>query len=68
MAKQVPRILRADDFVAEAYEKWAANLPASEKERAAYYLRTAKMFRDLAERVWFASGKKKKWSLLAQRV
>ncbi len=56
MAKQVPRILRADDFVAEAYEKWAANLPASEKERAAYYLRTAKMFRESGRtgmvRVW----------------
>jgi hypothetical protein len=34
MTKQVPRILRADDFVAEAYEKWAANLPAPKKERA----------------------------------
>ena len=56
MAKQVPRILRADDFVAETYEKWAANLPASEKERAAYYLRTAKMFRESGRtgmvRVW----------------
>ena len=46
MTRLIPRLLRADDFVAETYEKWAANLPPSEKERAAYYLRTANMFRE----------------------
>jgi hypothetical protein len=56
MTRLIPRILRADDFVAEAYEQWAASLPPSEKERAAYYLRTAKMFRESSRtgmvRVW----------------
>jgi hypothetical protein len=46
MTRLIPRLLRADDFVAETYEKWAASLPPSEKERAAYYLRTANMFRE----------------------
>jgi hypothetical protein len=56
MTRLIPRLLRADDFVAETYEKWAANLPPSGKERAAYYLRTAKMFRESSRtamvRVW----------------
>jgi hypothetical protein len=56
MAKLVPRLLRADDFVAETYEKWASNLPPSQKELGAYYLRTAKMFRESGRtgmvRVW----------------
>lgn len=56
MAKLVPRLLRGDDFVAETYEKWAANLPPSQKELAAYYLRTGKMFRESGRtgmvRVW----------------
>lgn len=56
MAKLVPRLLRADDFVAETYEGFAENLPPSQKELAAYYLRTAKMFRESGRtgmvRVW----------------
>ncbi len=56
MAKLVPRLLRADDFVAETYEEWAANLPPSQKQLAEHYLRTAKMFRESGRtgmvRVW----------------
>jgi len=46
MANIVPRLLRADDFVAETYEKWAANLPSSQKSLGEYYLRVAKTFRE----------------------
>lgn len=42
----VPRVVRADDFVAETYEKWAAKLPLSEKELADSYRRLAKSFRE----------------------
>jgi hypothetical protein len=44
MAK--PRIVRADDLVAETYEKWAAKLPTSRKELARYYRQLAKAFRE----------------------
>lgn len=46
MAKLIPKLIRADDFVAETYEKWAANLPPSQKEQADSYLRIAKSFRE----------------------
>jgi len=42
----VPRLVRADDFVAKTYENWAANLPPSEKEFADSYLGLAKSFRE----------------------
>jgi hypothetical protein len=56
MAKLVPRLLRADDFVAETYESLAAKLPPSQKSLAEHHLRTAKMFRESGRpgmvRVW----------------
>jgi hypothetical protein len=56
MAKLAPRLLCADDFVAETYEEWAANLPPSQTELAEHYLRTAKMFRESGRtglvRIW----------------
>jgi hypothetical protein len=56
MIKIVPRLVRADDFVAETYENMATNLPLSETELAGYYRRTAQMFRESTRpgmmRVW----------------
>ena len=41
-----PRIMRADDFVAETLEGMAAKLPPSEKAQAEYLLGAAKRFRE----------------------
>jgi hypothetical protein len=46
MTKIVPRLIRADDFVAETYENMAAKLPPSETRLAAHYRSTAKAFRE----------------------
>ena len=52
----VPRLVRADDFAAETYENWAANLPPSQKEQADSYLGLAKSFRESGRtgmaRIW----------------
>jgi hypothetical protein len=56
MSELVPRLMRADDFVAETYEKMAAKLPPSEKDTATYYLSLAKSFRESGRtgqiRIW----------------
>jgi hypothetical protein len=56
MIKTVPRLVRADDFVAETYEKMATNLPLSQTGLAGYYRRTAQMFRESTRpgmmRIW----------------
>ena len=47
MAQEVkPRIVRADDFVAEQLEEIAGRLPPSEKAQAEYLRGAAKRFRD----------------------
>src|ERR1700731_1399422 len=56
MTNLVPRLIRADDFVAETYEKMARQLPPSQKELGNYYLGLAKSFRESGRtgvaRVW----------------
>ena len=44
--KRVPRLMRADDFVAESLETMAAKLPPSEKARAESMRESAKRFRE----------------------
>ena len=44
--KRIPRLMRADDFVAESLEAMAAKLPPSEKVKAEYMRESAKRFRE----------------------
>ena len=44
--KRIPRLMRADDFVAETLESMAAKLPPSEKAQAEHMLQSAKRFRE----------------------
>jgi hypothetical protein len=44
--KRVPRLMRADDFVAETLEAMAAKLPPSEKAQAEYLRGSAQRFRE----------------------
>jgi hypothetical protein len=48
--------MRADDFVAETYDRLAADLPPSQTALAEYYLSTAKIFRESGRpakvRIW----------------
>jgi hypothetical protein len=56
MTNLVPRLIRADDFVAETYENMAKQLPPTQKELRSYYLGLAKNFRESGRpgvaRVW----------------
>jgi hypothetical protein len=56
MAEVKPRIIRADDFVAESLETEAKGMPPSYKERADILRNAAKIFRESKStkmiRVW----------------
>lgn len=56
MADQVGRVVRVDDFVAEALEADAARMPGSMKMQADSFRQTAKRFRESGNpklmRVW----------------
>ncbi|MCU1242249.1 MAG: hypothetical protein JWO71_2975 [Candidatus Acidoferrum typicum] len=45
-SKRIPRLMRADDFVAETLESMAAKLPPSEKVQAEHMRESAKRFRE----------------------
>jgi hypothetical protein len=45
-SKRIPRLMRADDFVAESLEAMAAKLPPSERAQAEYMRESAKRFRE----------------------
>jgi hypothetical protein len=45
-SKRIPRLMRADDFVAESLENMAAKLPPSQKAKADHMREDAKMFRE----------------------
>ena len=44
--KRIPRLLRADDFVAESLEVMADKMPPSEKAKADLMRESAKRFRE----------------------
>ena len=46
MSKRIPRLIRADDFVAEALEAIADKLPQSEKAQENCFRDAAKSFRE----------------------